>query len=426
MTRQSDGLSGKVVELRERAEAALRGRSVAETGLADRNPDEIQTLLHNLEVYQIELEMQNHELRSAQDELASARDRYSNLFDFAPVGYFTLDGVGCIREANLTAAKLFGVDRAKLIGRPLGSYVANEAQDDWHRLRRQLRGESAAVSEDLVMQRANGEPFPAHLDGSSAGPYAGEVADETRFAMTDISERKLLEERRALFFSIASHELRTPVTNMNLALDLLTSGEWGQLSAEQATLIEKARAGGYRLQRLVREILNVQRLNSCEMDYQTSVVALGPLLIEAQEQFLPMASRKGIELTLEDDCEGVRVHVDSDRLLQVLSNLLSNALRYSPPEGLVRIAAATTGGWVRVSVTDNGAGVPKSFQEHVFEPFAQANPSLEDDAHRENFGLGLNIARRIIQRFGGRIGFTSRPGVATTFFFELPVRGRRP
>ncbi|HYQ72237.1 MAG TPA: ATP-binding protein [Gammaproteobacteria bacterium] len=414
-------------ETRAGGSASLRGRAerVLKHGQSDHQdpdnlqPEEIRALVHDLQVHQIELEMQNDELRRIQEALETARDRYEDLYDFAPVGYFTLNKKDQVLEANLTAAQLLQIDRSKLVGKTFATLVAPESRHQYQHLRQQLLSKDWATSDSILILRSNGEPLPVQLSSAIATDNnTGKIS----LALTDIHERKILEERRELFFSIASHELRTPVTSLNLALEMLAKSDTNQFSPDQLTMLDTACAASRRLQRLVGEILEMRRSDRDTMSYRNRIVALSPLLQEAVTQCQVLAARSEIHLELRESPVELWVDIDTDRLVQVLFNLLSNALRYSPPHGRILIESVKKDNRARVCVTDHGPGIPEEFREHVFEPFAQAEPSLEDSPVGQHLGLGLSVARTVVQRLGGQIGFTSKPHVATTFYFELPLQ----
>jgi len=417
--KQHDTKGGGVASLRGRAEQVLQRGLTDDQDPDNLQPDEVRALIHDLQVHQIELEMQNDELRRIQEALETARDRYENLFDFAPVGYFTLNEKDQILEANLTAAQLLHIERSKLMGRPFSTIVAPESQRQYHHLRKRLLSEHWTTIDNILMLRPDGVPLPVQLSSSNA---SGKNTGEISIALTDIHERKLLEERRELFFSIASHELRTPVTSLNLALEMLESSNTSKFSSDQLSMLDTACSAARRLQRLVGEILEMRRSDRDDMTYRNRIVALSPLMHEAVAQCQVLAARSEVSLELRESQVELWVDVDTDRLVQVLFNLLSNALRYSPRNGKILIESRKQDKWARITVTDQGPGISGEFREHVFEPFAQAEPSLEDESTGQHLGLGLSVARNVVQRLGGRIGFTSKPHVATTFYFELPLQ----
>ena len=181
--------------LRQRAEANLQA-SLAQTP-ASQTLDETQRLLHELQVHKIELEMQNEELRRTQAELEVSRARYFDLYDLAPVGYVTLSEKGLILEANLTAARLLGVERSALVKQPLTRFIVPEDQDVYYRHRQQLLEAGAPQACELRLMRANAAPFWAQLEmtasADAAGAQAADGAPMYRTVMSDITARKLVE-----------------------------------------------------------------------------------------------------------------------------------------------------------------------------------------------------------------------------------------
>jgi PAS domain S-box-containing protein len=182
----------KFATLRQQAEDVLRGQPA---NLADLSTADIQALIHNLQVHQLELELQNEELRATQLDLQAARDRYADLYNFAPVGYFTLDANGAIVEANLTGATLLNVDRSSLIGTPLTHFVAPEDRDKYAVYRVQLGQSQEPQTVEIRLVRQAGAPFYARLEGAAAYDQAGRFT-QSRIAVSDITERVQAEEVR--------------------------------------------------------------------------------------------------------------------------------------------------------------------------------------------------------------------------------------
>lgn len=176
--------------LRERAEAAARLTRANITALG---PEEIQRLVHELQVHQIELQMQNEELRGTQCELSRSRDRFSELYDRAPAGYLTLDAEGRVLEANLTAAAMFGVERSALVGAPFSRFVARESQDSAYLHRRAALEQDARRDCELLLRRADGSIFAARIESLRAG-LPGTPGHQCRSVIVDISARKRSEE----------------------------------------------------------------------------------------------------------------------------------------------------------------------------------------------------------------------------------------
>ncbi|MFN7086279.1 MAG: response regulator, partial [Burkholderiales bacterium] len=234
----------------------------------------------------------------------------------------------------------------------------------------------------------------------------------------DMTERKAMERLKNEFISTVSHELRTPLTSIMGSLGLLTSGIGGSLPDQASSLIEIARKNAARLVRLINDILDIDKIESGKMRFDLREHELMPLVSQAIEANRDYARQFGVDFVIERALPLARVKVDSDRLAQVFTNLLSNAAKFSPRGTKVAIAVERTDGCIRISVTDSGAGIPPEFESKIFQKFCQADSS--DTRQKDGSGLGLSITKAIVEHSGGRIGFRSRPGAGTTFIVDLP------
>ena len=237
-------------------------------------------------------------------------------------------------------------------------------------------------------------------------------------AAHDITERKEISQMKNEFISTVSHELRTPLTSINGSLGLLAEGVTGTLPEKADELVGIARNNCDRLIRLINDILDIEKIESGRMDYHIGVLDIGALVTQAIEANQAFASQFDVFFTVEDRAAGATVQADSDRLLQVLTNLLSNAAKFSPVGDQVSITITRRNEQIRVTVTDNGLGIPPKFRTHIFEKFAQADSS--DRRRKGGTGLGLAICRQIMEQLDGRIDFRTALGEGTSFFFELP------
>lgn len=235
----------------------------------------------------------------------------------------------------------------------------------------------------------------------------------------DISERKEIERMKNEFVSIVSHELRTPLTSIHGALGLIMGGVAGVLPQKVTALIGIANKNSERLIRLINDILDIEKIESGRIDFQMKVIDLLPLIKQTMKANRVYGEKSGVEFVLRSKLESVKIHGDSDRLIQVLTNLLSNAANYSPKNDKVVISVVKQDGAIRVSVTDRGPGIPEEFQKHIFGKFAQADSSAT--RQKGGTGLGLSITKAIIEKHGGKIAFTSKKDEGTTFYIDLPV-----
>jgi PAS domain S-box-containing protein len=237
--------------------------------------------------------------------------------------------------------------------------------------------------------------------------------------LQDISEFKRANQVKSEFVSMVSHELRTPLTSIRGSLGLVAGGVAGALPSAASNLIEIAKNNCERLIRLINDILDSEKIESGNIRFDLKDVPLAALLERALADNQGFAAEHGVRLALHVPQYPVQVHVDTDRLLQVVTNLLSNAVKFSPRDGTVDVSVAVVDGRARVEVRDRGPGIPEEFRARIFQKFAQADSS--DTRARGGTGLGLNISRAIIERLHGTLGFTTGTGVGTTFAFELPL-----
>lgn len=221
------------------------------------------------------------------------------------------------------------------------------------------------------------------------------------------------------FIASVSHELRTPLTSVVSALGLIIEYPPDGMSTETWGLVDMAYRNGKRLSALVNDILDFEKLDAHQMSFHLQPIELSRFLGHAVELNEIYAERHRVKLLLEPVPEGLTVVADEHRLLQVITNLVSNAAKHSPPDEQVQVSAHARNGTVRVAVRDHGQGVPESFRPYIFGKFAQAEQSTT--RKKEGTGLGLAISKAIIEQMGGTIGFESVPGQGATFFFDLPA-----
>ena len=235
----------------------------------------------------------------------------------------------------------------------------------------------------------------------------------------DVTERTKLDKMKSEFISTASHELRTPLTSIKGALGLIEGGVIGGLSDDLKDMINVANRNTARLIDLVNDILDVDKLESDKMEIASDKVDMVDLIYEAVNSNQGFATLNNVEFSVTINDDNVWVKGDRNRLIQVMTNLLSNAAKFSPKGASVDIICGCLNETVRVSVKDYGSGIPQEFRQHVFDKFAQAASS----STRENggTGLGLNISKSLIEIHGGIIDFKTEMNVGTTFYFDLPL-----
>jgi len=233
-----------------------------------------------------------------------------------------------------------------------------------------------------------------------------------------LREQQRLNSAYGEFLATVSHELRTPLTSIRGSLELAQGGAGGELSPEVKELIDVAVSNTKRLGRLVDDVLDLQKIDVGHLELQRTSCDLRRVLRETVEANRGYAEAFGIALALEEPAAPLIATADPDRIVQVLTNLISNAVKFSPAHGEVRIwGEARAKSAVRVWVADRGPGIPPELRDRVFERFAQARGPHPV----KGTGLGLSIARAIVEQHGGSIGFETDPDRGTKFYFELPA-----
>jgi signal transduction histidine kinase len=238
--------------------------------------------------------------------------------------------------------------------------------------------------------------------------------------ITDITDRKKIEELKDEFISNVSHELRTPLTSLRGSLGLILSGVCGNVSEEVHNLIDIANQNCERLILLINDILDIQKIESGKIIFDFKDIHLRVFLEKALKLNKAYGEKFKVEFTLIEPIEDGYLYADEDRLMQVLTNLLSNAAKFSPQDQIVEVyTEARQPTWIRIAVKDHGSGIPTTFQSSVFAKFAQADTS--NTKENGGSGLGLNISKSIVEQLGGQISFqTSSHG--TIFYVDLPFR----
>jgi PAS domain S-box-containing protein len=431
-------------ELRRRAEEKLKEKTPEAPPYWTKA--ESQRILHELEVHHVELEMQNAELREAREELEKALDKYIVLYDFAPVGYLSLDREGTIIGVNLTGASLLGISRSRLIGRHFWQFVASETRSFFSEFLGKVFVSVGKESCEVVLTKAGNSALVVQIEA-----VAGVSGEECLIALNDITERKrteeaLIQEKEAVealrlaketaeatdraksqFLANMSHELRTPMTGVLGMLDIVLLGN---LEAEQRDFIETASASARSLIRILNDILDLTKIRTGMLFMEEKPFSLRNSLEDLVNLFLPVAKSKGLDLELVvADNVPVTLVGDQLRLTQIMTNLAGNALKFTQ-KGRVDIHVTTgnvrPGGrhLITFSVTDTGIGIPADKQELIFRPFTQV-----DDSHNRSYGgagLGLSIAKQIAERMGGTITLKSEEGKGSIFSCTIPLGEANP
>jgi signal transduction histidine kinase len=236
--------------------------------------------------------------------------------------------------------------------------------------------------------------------------------------LTQLEDLRSLDKAKSEFLSIASHELRTPLTSIKGSLSLLNSGVVGQFNDASLNLMNIALKETDRLIRLINELLDLAKIEAKRFPLTLAWVKSSDLVLTTLDGLQGFAKTAQVKLEMDAGGLDYEINADRDRIQQVLTNLMSNAIKYSPTNGVVKVILTVEEQLLKFSVSDQGKGIAPEDQELIFEKFRQA--TSPDNPLVKGTGLGLAIAKALVEQHGGTIGVKSAPGQGSTFYFTLP------
>lgn len=364
------------------------------------------------------------ELKEAVRQALQDEAHIRAIVDHSAEGIIAIDSEGLIRDANPAAERIFGYQAYDLIGQNISMLVPPEYRDKHENYVENSHLFTDRIinqARELVGYRQDGTVFPMELNVScmetDEGPlYIG--------ILHDITARKQAEVSKNEFVSTVSHELRTPLTSIKGSLGLLRSGAFGALTEKAQELVELAYVNCDRQINLVNDLLDMEKIAAGKMDYHMTQVDLNKALKSAIAANRDFAGNHNVRFNFHDNYTPAFINADQNRVIQVLTNLLSNAAKFSPDDGHVDIILIEKDDHYQVRITDFGPGIAKAFRDKIFQRFTQGDAS--DTRAKGGTGLGLHISKVIIEKHGGHIDFESEEGQGATFYFDLPKLEKPP
>jgi PAS domain S-box-containing protein len=349
-------------------------------------------------------------------EAFEAAERNRTVLDSTVDAILILNPSGTIEAVNAAAISVIGYAPEELQRRDIATVIDLAPGEGSFHERIGLRDGQLDRSflPNREVRRKDGSVLPVDV---AMGVMLVPSGDHIVVSLRDISERRRLEQLKDDLMSTVSHELRTPLTSIVGSLGLLRAGSAGALPEAAARLVTIAENNSRRLIRLINDMLDIDRIETGTLEMQMEPIDLQSVVDHAVQGTEGLASAKGVTLALAKSDGPVIVRGDADRLLQVLTNLLSNAVRFTPAKGQVAVAVrCAENGSALVTVDDDGPGIPPEFRSRIFDRFERAQGEA---GQQGGAGLGLAISREIIQRHNGRIWFEDAPGGGARFAFAL-------
>ncbi len=391
--------------------------------------EDTERLVHLLRVHQVELEHQNEELRIAQEELEESRNKYVNLFDFSPIPYFTLTPDGVIKEVNLSAGRMFGTERKKLLDRNLISYIPIDHRQVFHSFLKDVFKYDVKKSCKLNLIVKNKQALQVLAEGIKL-ENSLEPVQNCQIALIDLTEYKNVEDKlnktnkelkelnatKDKFFSIVAHDLRSPFQTL-LNYSKLLATEIETLSQKEIIKFSKGLNQNLNnLYGLLENLLNWSMLQRDMLSFKQENLNLNSTVNKMVEVLNHNSLDKDISVSNQIDT-GISVYADANMLRSIIQNLIMNAIKFTPEGGKINISAENKNNFVEVSVSDTGVGISPAKSSNLFE-FGSIN-TTDGTTGEKGTGLGLPLCKEFVERNEGKIWIESEHGKGSKFIFTL-------
>jgi NtrC-family two-component system sensor histidine kinase KinB len=335
-------------------------------------------------------------------------------------GLIVLNSELKIEDINPTASRIFDKNPDEIKGRHLLEITKDEKLFNY--VKQAFESETISKAEELdanILTVDRGQSQQHFLFSVTPVPASVEAVTSMVLLLRDITRLRELDRLKSEFVMAASHELKTPLTSIGMSVSLLKERTIDKLDSKESELLCAADEEVQRLKALINDLLDISKIEAGKMVIDFDSVPVKLLFEKAVSLLKNQADEESIELSysLQDDLPAIKA--DVNKITWVLTNLISNALRYTDANGYIRLAAEQAGSHIHISVMDNGAGIPYEYQSRIFDKFVQ----VKTEKGLGGSGLGLAICKEIVRAHGGTIWVDSQPGEGSTFTFTIPVAG---
>ena len=434
-------LTQKFNVLHQRAEKKLKSsRPEAMSHIMEKDA---RYIIHELQINQIELELQNDELKSANTKAQYLSDKYTDLYNFAPSGYFTLNKNGKILEANLSGAALLRIDGNCLINNRFQAFVDPDYIGLFDAFVNCIIKTDKKQVCEIQLFSNDAVPVFVRIEGTVVHAKEG-GAKQILISVMDITEHKQIKEYKESaekslqllnetlendklkteFFANISHELRTPLNVILSTLQLIDLLKRKNLGVESKLNLDKhigvIKQNCFRLLRLINNLIDVTRIDSGFYGVNLRNYDIIMLIRDITLSVAQFIESRGISLQISSNVESKILACDPDKIERVVLNLLSNAIKFTKQGGNISVNISDNTDNIVISIKDTGIGIPEDKLEEIFFRFKQIDKSLTREY--EGSGIGLNLVKSIIQMLGGGITVRSEFGKGSEFIIKLPAK----
>lgn len=347
--------------------------------------------------------------------LQTSEERIRSIVASMPVGLVIATADGTIELVNDRIREMFGYESNELIGKHLKLISPQAETLDQKVWMQTLEQKATGRVVETEAQKKNGSIFAVDI---SIDDLQEPDCKRLLVNIMDATERHAIEKLKKELVAIVSHDLRTPLSSVQMNLAFLVAGGMGQMPDKANKLLQSSELQINRLIKLVKDLLDIEKIESGTVDLQFRTINIDSIIKLSIESVQSIAHDKNLEIEFEG-CD-TAVNADEDRLMQVLVNLLSNAVKYSNPNDKIQVQAGPVDNFLEVRVIDHGRGIPASHKDLIFERFQQVD-SRSDQREKGGTGLGLAICKALIQQHGGLIGVESEENKGSSFWFRLPL-----
>ena len=419
LSRRNDDLLVKMKSYSTSLEETVKNKTV-----------ELSDSLKFVEASKKELENQRAATMNILDDIIEERDatsfekdKLSAILQSIGDGVMVVDNRGMVTICNRIAEKITGYSYEEVVGKEYKESFNLVYEKDGRpndiiaRVFQSKRIEE--LTDHTVLIKKDGSKVPV---ADSAAPIFNKAGDVVGCIIVyrDVTRDREIDRQKSEFVSVASHQLRTPLTSIKWFLEMMLDGDAGAVSEEQKDLLEQVSESTERMIGLVNTLLNISRIESGRVKVDPQPTDLNHLIETIVQEQLPIASQRRVSLKVDKSDLPV-INIDQKLVQEVFANLLSNAIKYTPAKGKVTLKARIDGEYIEFAISDTGMGIPEKDKEKMFHKFFRAENAVVRET--EGNGMGLYVCKSIVELSGGRIWYDSVENKGTTFYFTLPLKG---